>query len=694
MKYVIGQSEKNLENRSSMEADERRRSIKTSKKGGKRVKALTAEEEAKRREVLKEKLREKLELEKRALKVVERLLVDSVAEDFLIDCARFITPANYKDVIEERFIVKLCGYPICPNKLGKIPTQQYKISTRTNKVYDITERKCFCSNLCYKASKEFELQISTTPLWLRQHESPPEIKLMKKGDGGCSGEEVILLERRLQEKDIEDPLATQLEDPHHSQQHSDGADVGHSEGSDIEQEQDFVSSVVSPRQGPRVHWGDLPKRTDEDSKDGRGKLEKRKKHRREGDEEEIEGHRSGNAERERKRREDGNRQESFSGTDTEKSKQLLSLNTDKPHGEQVSEEKGLSEEPSVEEATSKLNLCSLSETVTPTTPLPVDTTATQSDPLTSPTCKDPNPSADSKQLPSSTLISTNQDSLNTALTGLNITQVGMSKRGAAGLRDLLKNHAAGAKPNSIRLNLLECLRRTLKDWCTDETLKFLYGAGHSLGSPYADVKEEKEEEEEDLDEDDLDDEDSEGVDAGVQKRVSAPAPDYETLQKECQRLQLRVKEFYKGTWTLPEEEEELHGDKVTVQDQSTKDPVLPLVDSHAQHLIQKRITVEKLTSCLRNIVGPLRLTMSDVTTDLNNLVRTFRFTNTNIIHKTPEWTLIAVVLLHLLSEVSPVVREAFETPASAEYLNMLMEELGLQEQDLLNLVRLFKTPAH
>lgn len=39
-----------------------------------------------RREELKEKLREKLELEKRALKVVERLLDDSVAEDFLVDC--------------------------------------------------------------------------------------------------------------------------------------------------------------------------------------------------------------------------------------------------------------------------------------------------------------------------------------------------------------------------------------------------------------------------------------------------------------------------------------------------------------------------------------------------------------------------------------------------------------------------------
>ncbi|XP_076602134.1 putative RNA polymerase II subunit B1 CTD phosphatase rpap2 [Chaetodon auriga] len=688
-----------------MEAVERRRSGgsgKTSKKGGKRVKALTAEEEARRREAVKEKLREKLELEKRALKVVERLLEDSVAEDFLVDCARFITPANYRDAIEERSIAKLCGYPMCPNKLGKIPTQQYKISTKTNKVYDITERKCFCSNFCYKASKEFELQIPKTPLWLRQHESPPEIKLMKIGDGGSSGEEVILLERRLQEQDIEDPLVVELED--RSEQRDAAADLSHSESSDIEQEQDFISSVVSQRQGPRVHWGDLPKRTDEDKKAEHRKMERQKKQRRERDEEEVKGHRGGDAEGEGKLGKIENGKGSLSrktgaGTDTDKPKNLVSLNIDKPNGEQVSEKKDLSEEPSVEETTCKLISCSLSEMVTHTAPLSDASDATaQAELSTSPPRKDSNPSIESKHLPSSALINTNQDIHNTALTsqpGLNITQVGMSKRGAAGLRDLLKNLTAGAKPDSIRLKLLEYLRRTLKEWRTDATLQFLYGDSHSLGAPFADDKEEKEEE---LDEDDLDDEvtneDAEEVDAGVQNRVSAAAPDYKTLRKESQQLELRVKEFYKGTCILPEEVEELHGHKVTVQDQSLKDPVLPLVDSQAQHLIQKRITVEKLTSCLRNIIGPLRLTMSDVSTDLNNLVRTFRFTNTNIIHKTPEWSLIAVVLLYLLSEVSPVVREALEMPASVEYLNTLMEELGLQEQDLQDLAQLFKTSPH
>ena len=39
-----------------------------------------------RREELKEKLRERVELERRALKFVEQLLEDSVTEEFLVDC--------------------------------------------------------------------------------------------------------------------------------------------------------------------------------------------------------------------------------------------------------------------------------------------------------------------------------------------------------------------------------------------------------------------------------------------------------------------------------------------------------------------------------------------------------------------------------------------------------------------------------
>uniref|UniRef100_A0A8C5E6V6 RNA polymerase II subunit B1 CTD phosphatase RPAP2 homolog n=1 Tax=Gouania willdenowi TaxID=441366 RepID=A0A8C5E6V6_GOUWI len=498
------------------------------------------------REEIKERLMENLELEKRALEVVERLLEEGVAEHFLVDCAQFITAANYKDVVEERSIARLCGYPVCPNKLGKILTQQYMISTKTNKVYDITERKCFCSNFCYKASKEFELQIPKSPLWLRQHETPEEIKLLNKGSSGRSGEEVQLKEKSA------DIMEIQTSEPA-------GDDV-----SEDETEQDFISSV---RHG--VHWDEDVKVEQVERPEG-----------------EIQ------PERDQQRKEEAE-------VESESQQQRLHL---EPEDESRAENLSL-----------QMSVCDLG-----------------------------------------------------------ITQVSVSRRGAAGLRNLLNKHT-----RSVRDNLLHYLRTTLKEWCTPETRRFLHGTEQTLNSIDTGT------EEEELDEDDLSNEVIE------KKRASASVPDYLTLQKEAEQLELRVQEFYKGTWVLPEDQA---GDQV--RGAGTRVSSLPPQDSKDQHVIQKRIVVDKLSSCLRNIVGPLSLAMSDVSSHLNNLVRTFRLTNTNIIHRSPEWTLISVVLLHLLSDVSPVVREALAASASVQYLKTLMEELGLRELDLLHLVQIFESHTH
>jgi hypothetical protein len=54
---------------------------------------------------------------------------------------KFISESHFQDIIEERAISMNCGYPLCQKKLQNIPSQQYHISTKKNKVYDITERK-------------------------------------------------------------------------------------------------------------------------------------------------------------------------------------------------------------------------------------------------------------------------------------------------------------------------------------------------------------------------------------------------------------------------------------------------------------------------------------------------------------------------------------------------------------------------
>lgn len=90
-----------------------------------------------------------------------------------------INPAHYEDIVEERSITKICGYPLCDLPITTIPKQQYIISRAQNKVYDITERKRYCSNECYKSSLYLKEQILITPLWVRkENDIIPEFKLL------------------------------------------------------------------------------------------------------------------------------------------------------------------------------------------------------------------------------------------------------------------------------------------------------------------------------------------------------------------------------------------------------------------------------------------------------------------------------------------------------------------------------------
>lgn len=55
--------------------------------------------------------------------------------------AQVFSRSHYSDVVEERCISDLCGYPMCGNPLGEQPRQKYHISVSQKKVFDLTERK-------------------------------------------------------------------------------------------------------------------------------------------------------------------------------------------------------------------------------------------------------------------------------------------------------------------------------------------------------------------------------------------------------------------------------------------------------------------------------------------------------------------------------------------------------------------------
>lgn len=127
-------------------------------------------------------LRKKQECNARAQAIVERLLRPGIDDVELLSSLKYINQSHFEDVIQERAIEKLCGWALCVKALSDDSKQQYKINLAIKKVFDITERKLFCSGKCYKSAVYLKEQMLTGPLWLRDKEEIPEFKLLSLDD--------------------------------------------------------------------------------------------------------------------------------------------------------------------------------------------------------------------------------------------------------------------------------------------------------------------------------------------------------------------------------------------------------------------------------------------------------------------------------------------------------------------------------
>ncbi|XP_063284463.1 putative RNA polymerase II subunit B1 CTD phosphatase RPAP2 isoform X2 [Pelobates fuscus] len=590
---------------------ERRRSSAKSPKSAKKSSGkspssdLNSEEAAKRRAALENAIRRKIEREKKALQIVERLLEDDVTEDFLLDCARFISSAHYKDAVEERFIVKLCGYPICKNKLEKVLKQKYWISTKSNKVYDITERKCFCSNFCFRASKYYEAQIPQSPIWTREEES------------GWSGMEVKFSEKLIKTSEIE--KVTSLEE-------NDRAKYADRNNEVTEPEPAFVSSIISVDGLSHDHT-ETP---------------------------------------------DQNRVQSDETVKTPNSNGPSKVLT---------------------EVTEKLNLCHLGD---------CDGNLPKNEP------------SDSPVLSHETVLAENAEKSpeSSEIEIFDITQRAVSKRGAEQLRKLIcsSSHYQSAQRNQIPVvaakgTVLEVLTQTLNEWKTEETLKFLHGSNYMVEfePPKKDLRNGKDSVEE-LDEDDLsldtnDLENNFEISGGKSKnsldeclpsysdrKVEKPAPHYAKLQEETEILNLKVREFFRGNYMLPEEVEQGYHDVEKTSTNPKSDtswvPALPLVDSCSQQQIRRRIVLEKLKKVLPAVLLPLQITYSNVSKELHSLVKTLQFTNQNITHTMLEWSIIAIVLLSALLPTMAEHKDCQKNSGYTQFISKFLEELHFERQDL------------
>nr|XP_026501096.1 putative RNA polymerase II subunit B1 CTD phosphatase RPAP2 [Vanessa tameamea] len=159
----------------------------------KRLKKPTKIEEM-TKEQIRQAIIKKRECNAKAQFIVESLLEKCLNEDFFLKSLFDINQSHFDDVIEERSILHLCGYPLCQRTLSEkdIPKQKYRISVKTNKVYDITARKSFCSNICYKSAMHIKKQMLTSPLWFRDYEEIPKFCLLPLDSSGSLGQEIDL----------------------------------------------------------------------------------------------------------------------------------------------------------------------------------------------------------------------------------------------------------------------------------------------------------------------------------------------------------------------------------------------------------------------------------------------------------------------------------------------------------------------
>uniref|UniRef100_A0A673TDA8 RNA polymerase II subunit B1 CTD phosphatase RPAP2 homolog n=1 Tax=Suricata suricatta TaxID=37032 RepID=A0A673TDA8_SURSU len=561
--------------------------------GGKQTNALKQEDASKRKAELEAAVRKKIEFERKALHIVEQLLEEDITEEFLRECGKFITPAHYSDVVDERSIIKLCGYPLCQKKLGIVPKQKYKISTKTNKVYDITERKCFCSNFCYKASKFFEAQIPTTPVWVREEERDPDFQLLQEGQSGHSGKEVQLCTKAIKTSDIDNP--------DHFEKHYESSSSSTHSDSNSDNEQDFVSSI-------------LP----------------------------------------------GNRPNAMSVSPKLHKKSIM-----KEKAGQKANSKRDDKEQTVIDVSEQPDNCRLdSQEKATACELPSQKVSTQI--------------SSHSPLPEKLEASENSEN---KYRNSKITLVGISKKSAEHFKRKFakSNQVSRSVSNSVHIcpevakaNLLKVLKETLIEWKTEETLRFLYGQNYaSLCMKLSSASLVKEEE---LDEDDiycdLDRHSSlqgsqnsldESLPFRTSDTASKPLPSYENLKKETETLNLRIREFYRGQYVLSEETTKSQGSE-------EQDPTFPLIDSSSQNQIRKRIVLEKLSKVVPGLLGPLQITLGDIYAQLKNLVRTFR-----------------------LAPILGIQKHSQENVVFTQFIETLLEELHLKNEDLESLTLIFKT---
>ncbi|XXG80425.1 hypothetical protein AAC387_Pa09g1290 [Persea americana] len=96
---------------------------------------------------------------KDAVYKLQLALLDGIHSEYqLFSAGSLLSRSDYEDVVTERSISNLCGYPLCPNSLPSDRSARkgrFKISREEKKLLDLRETGKYCSSACHAISKTF-----------------------------------------------------------------------------------------------------------------------------------------------------------------------------------------------------------------------------------------------------------------------------------------------------------------------------------------------------------------------------------------------------------------------------------------------------------------------------------------------------------------------------------------------------------
>lgn len=535
-------------------------------------------------EMTKEQIRQailkKRECNDKAQEIVERLLEYCVPEEYFLNCLPDINQSHFEDIVEERSIAFLCGYPLCSKilKETEIPKQKYKISIKTNKVYDITARKSFCSNTCYKLAMHVKNQLLTSPLWYREYEIIPKFHLLPMDTIGSPGQEVPL--------SIVEKISLKTEP-----------------ASSFTSVNDFASASLND-----IH-------PEEDNNTG--------------DSTETKKCKLNIAEKAPQESTNKDSRQS-AGVDTGNMTDPCKIPLTPSHQTKNDTNKNKPTKP----IRNPMNIVGEIIEKPDTT---VDPILTQTQERKGKIKESPKRIAQKKQ-PAVTILTMEVEkclskwfTLDTILYLLGEEKVKeMVSNKGEDIKKYLNNYAKGIFYNSNTYDQYQLLCKKLN---------------------MLDLEDKK-------------------FDAQTLQRETRPLPDYSIIKEESKKLELKVKAFLSGEMEIPLETGSVTDLSADLESLSLTQ--LPLVDRNAQNALRRRIVSQHLNKALPDVLHSLGLLSLCLNTEVRLLVNTFKLKANNIMFKPIQWTLIAIVIIKLLSLKDPRLAYLLQQDLTFKHLQLFL----------------------